>query len=108
MQELILAYGDVIVLTTQLVAAIGLLYFMWGLAVFIFRSGDPKSHEEGRNKMIWGLLTLFVMFSVWGLVSFVRQAVGVELYIPQPSLPGVQITPSKCPYNARLGRTVCL
>lgn len=59
--------------------AVGLavLFFIWGLAVFILRSGDEKSAEEGKRKMFWGVLALFVIVSIWGIVAFLGNILGV-------------------------------
>lgn len=57
---------------TLVVAAIALLAFFWGLAQFIFKAGDPKANEGGKNLMIWGTVALFVMVSIWGLVRFIQ------------------------------------
>lgn len=53
-----------------LVFALALLYFFWGVAKYIRSEGTGK--EEGKNIMIWGIIGLFVMSSVWGLVAFIR------------------------------------
>jgi hypothetical protein len=54
---------------------LGLLFFFWGIAKFILAAGDESKHEEGKRLMIWGIVALFVMASVWGIVNFVQTAV---------------------------------
>lgn len=49
---------------------LALLAFMWGVLRYLF--GKP---EEGKQFMIWGIIALFVMTSVWGLVSIVRSTI---------------------------------
>ncbi len=74
-----------------LVAALALLYFFWGLAQFILATGrgDEDAREKGKNIMIWGIVALFVMVSVWGLVRFVGDALlGGSSPQTQP-IPGV-------------------
>ncbi|MBX4199871.1 pilin [Candidatus Parcubacteria bacterium] len=78
LRDLIVALGKIVNQLIILAAGAGLLVFFWGLAKFIFKSGDTKSHEEGRNLMVWGIVALFVMVSVWGLVNFVRQSLGID------------------------------
>ncbi len=70
--------GRIINLLIPIVFALALLYFFWGLAQYILASGDPTAQESGRNKMIWGIVALFVMASVWGLVRFLGTAIGVN------------------------------
>jgi hypothetical protein len=69
--------GVVPALVTALVG-VALLYFIWGLVLFISQSGDEKAVEEGKQKMIWGLIALFVLVSVWGLVSLLQTVSGID------------------------------
>ncbi len=85
MLELIRATGGLVEITIAVVAAIALLAFFWGLVKFVFRfKGDEKEVEEGKRIMKWGLIALFVMVSVWGIVRFMQSAL----------LPGGVFTPS--------------
>lgn len=61
------------------VFALALLYFFWGMGQFILKdAGNEKSREEGKQKMIWGIIALFVMFSIWGIL----RAIGSSINIP--------------------------
>ncbi|MBI3573763.1 hypothetical protein HY090_01825 [Candidatus Kaiserbacteria bacterium] len=50
-------------------AAFALLGFLWGLTMFIWNANNEKKKAEGKYVMLWGVITLFVMFSIWGIVS---------------------------------------
>ena len=94
-KDLIRAVGDLIQLLTIIVAAIALLVFLWGLAMFIFKlGGDEKAVESGRTLMIWGVVALFVMVSVWGLVAFMQR----ELGLPVTTSPGTLPSTFNSPY----------
>lgn len=62
-------FGALINQATPIVVALALLGFFWGLAIYIFNAGDEKKKVEGRNIMIWGILALFVMLSVFGIIG---------------------------------------
>lgn len=88
MIELIRAVGSLIDRLIGIVVAIALFAFFWGLAKFIFRvGGDEKAVEEGKRIMKWGLIALFVMVSVWGIVIFMQRALGLPMTIPS-GIPG--------------------
>jgi len=75
---LISSIGEMVQYLTILAAALALLAFFWGLAKFIFRvGGDEKAVEEGKTIMKWGLIALFVMVSVWGIVGFMQSELGL-------------------------------
>ncbi len=48
-------------------SSIALIVFLWGVFSFI-RAEDDKKKAEGRQFILWGLIGLFVMVSVWGLI----------------------------------------
>lgn len=53
------------------------IYFVWGVALFIFHvGGDEKSVESGKAIMMWGLFALFIMASVWAIVLLVSNEFG--------------------------------
>lgn len=62
-----------------LTGALALLAFLWGLAKFVFKAGDAKNNEEGKNLMIWGLIALFVMMSVWGIIGWFQRDLGLPV-----------------------------
>jgi hypothetical protein len=49
-----------------------LLYFFWGIAQYIRTgAGSEKDAGEGRSRMIYGVVALFVVFSIWGIIRFI-------------------------------------
>ncbi len=63
---------------TPIVFALALLFFFWGLAKFILAAGNSDAQAEGKNIMIWGVVALFIMASVWGLVGFLQSNLGID------------------------------
>jgi len=71
--------GSLVAQLIPIVIAIGLLFFIWGLVQFIAASGDEAAKEEGKRKMVWGILALFVIVAVWGLVGILADLTGIEV-----------------------------
>ena len=57
-------------------ALLALFFFFWGMALFILRADEPDERQKGRQKMVWGVIALFVLVSVWGFVAILRQIFG--------------------------------
>ena len=88
-KDLITAVGGLINPLIVILVGVALLVFFWGLAKFIFRvGGDEKAVEGGKRLMGWGLLALFVMLSVWGIIRFMQNALLLAPGGSSPSLPG--------------------
>lgn len=62
--------------------------FAWGVLQYIF--GD-KDKEKLKNALIWPVIALIILMSVWGIVKIVQQTLGVEgeQQISAPKLPTV-------------------
>ncbi len=83
-----------------IIIILGVLYVIWGVISFV-----TKTNEEERAKakgiILYGIIGLFVVVSIWGLVGFLGTLTGVgsggnvNNYIPcvvdtQPTVPGCQ------------------
>lgn len=78
LRDLIESLGDIVNLATPVIVGIALLAFFWGLAKFIFSAGDEEKRESGKHIMIWGIVALFVIVSIWGIVRFIGDALDIE------------------------------
>ncbi len=58
--------------------ALCLFYFFWGVAKYI-RTGavSENAAKEGKRVMGWGIVGLFVAFSIWGIISFIQAELGI-------------------------------
>lgn len=65
-----------------LIFALATIFFLWNVAVFI-RSADKTSvKEEARQRMVWGIVALFIMISVWGIISIMSNIFGISPSVP--------------------------
>ena len=78
LQSFIPAFSGLITSLIPIAFGAGLLVFFWGLAKFIYSAGDERKVEEGRHIMVWGLIALFVMASVWGIIKFIQTDLGLQ------------------------------
>ena len=76
-EGLLTKLGRLIDIATPVVFALALLAFFWGLAVYIFNQGNEEKKGQGKNIMIWGVIGLFVMVSVFGIVRILRETLGI-------------------------------
>ena len=59
-----------------IVFSLALLLFFWGVAKYILSAGTEK--DEGKKIMVWGVVALFVMSSIWGLTTFIREELTID------------------------------
>ena len=61
-------------LILPLLVGLAVIYFIWSLLMFLRESGSKK--DEARGHMLWGIVILFVMVSIWGLVNILGSSLG--------------------------------
>lgn len=63
-----------------LLMSVAFLVFVWGMVQFLSNqgSGEEKSIGEGKKHMMWGLIGLFIMISVFGIMRLIVSSLGLE------------------------------
>ena len=90
-ETLMRSIGRLVDIALPIVVAVALLGFFWGLVKFIFAQGNEEAKADAKKIMLWGIIALFVMVSVWGLIRFIGNAFGVGQgdTIIVPRVPGL-------------------
>jgi hypothetical protein len=59
---------------------VGLLVFIWGLIKFMFAlgQGNEPGIAAGKQLMMWGIVAMFVMVAIWGIVKLITSITGIE------------------------------
>lgn len=72
-----------------LVFAIATVMFVWGVVqFFIINANEEAKRAQGKQFMIWGIIALAVMLSVWGLVGILGNTFGIKgTVLPQVTPP---------------------
>ena len=60
----------------QLMAVIAFVYFMYGIAKFMIDLNQPEKRSFGKSHLLWGLVGLFIIFSVGGLLPMINKLIG--------------------------------
>ena len=60
-----------------LLVTLGVVYFVWGVVQYIM-TGDEAKKKEGRTKMIYGIIGLVVIITMWGIVGLITNTFGVS------------------------------
>ena len=83
--------GNLVSLLTPVIVALALLFFFWGLAKYILAAGDETAQAAGKQIMIWGIIALFVIVAVWGLVQVLASTFKVDTGTTSGTIPSVDI-----------------
>lgn len=58
--------------------AAAFLVFVYGIARFIKVAGNEKEIGESKKLLIWGVVGLFVLVTIWSIISFMQGELGVK------------------------------
>ncbi|MEZ0208774.1 MAG: hypothetical protein ACAH17_01195 [Candidatus Paceibacterota bacterium] len=60
----------------QAVVGVTILYFLYGVARYVIELNNPESQTTGRSHLFWGLVGLFIVLSVGGILAFLNGSIG--------------------------------
>lgn len=60
------------------IIGLAVLVFIYGVFNFVTSAGDEEARAGAKQLIIWGVIGIFVMVSVWGLVNILVQTFGIS------------------------------
>lgn len=56
---------------------LALIYFIWQVVKYVI-AADEEQKTDARKKMLYGVVGLFLIIAIWGLVNFIGSYLGVN------------------------------
>jgi len=60
-----------------LMFVLAFLVFLWGVFTFITNTDDETNKKKGKNNLIYGVLGMAIMVSVFGIIKFIKSSIGL-------------------------------
>ncbi len=76
-----------------LMFGLALVYFVYGIIKFLSLPAGDKGRDEARRSIMWGIIGMAIMFSVFGLIHFVLATFGLTNDVEGPARSYVGLTP---------------
>lgn len=61
-----------------IIFALAFVWFLVGVFQYVKSAGNEDARKTGKDHMMWGIVGLFVMGAVWGLVNVLSETVGID------------------------------
>jgi heme/copper-type cytochrome/quinol oxidase subunit 2 len=85
--ELITMFIGIVSALIPFMGALAFLVFMLAIVKFIRSAGNEKEIKESKNLLIWGVIGLFILVSIWGIISFMKGELGFSENVTLPQIP---------------------
>jgi len=69
---------NLVKILVTIVFVLAVVAFGWGIVKFIFAGGDPTGIAKAKAFLLWGVIGMAVMASLFGLVGFLQTYFGVD------------------------------
>jgi len=57
---------------------LGLVYFIYGVIEYVAHGDNEEGRTTGTRHMIWGIVGLFIMFGVFGIIHLILNTFGIN------------------------------
>jgi len=61
-----------------LMFVVALVIFFWGIVQFIGTSNTDEGRETGKRNLVWGIVGILIMVSVYGIISILLGTFGIS------------------------------
>lgn len=91
-QQILNFFAGVVSFLGPVLISLALLAFFWSLIRFLYAK---DSTQDSKKYLGYSVLILFVMVSIWGIISFIQSNLGIEggEQLRQDEIPSVPIPP---------------
>ena len=62
---------DIIAPLVWLLMMVAFVYFLYGVVEYIWKGGSPQARSDGQRHMLWGIIGIGIMLSVFGIMHFI-------------------------------------
>lgn len=62
----------------RVVFTLGLFLFVWGIIEFLWGVKSGQVSEAGKNHMVYGLVGMLIMVSVYGIIALIVNSFGLN------------------------------
>ncbi len=56
--------------------SLGVVLFLFGIVKYLLNPSDENIVKESKNHMLWGLLGMLIMISVFGIMNLIIKSIG--------------------------------
>ncbi len=84
--------GKVIVILNGIVPIIiglAILVILWGIFTYITKAGEEEKRAEAKQFILYGVIGVFIMLSLWGFVSILVNTFNIKQEIILDDIPKV-------------------
>lgn len=61
----------------SIVFVLAVVLFGWGIVKFLIAAGDPAKIKDAKKFLLWGVVGMAVLASIFGLISYLQAYFGV-------------------------------
>lgn len=67
---------EIVAPTLRVLFVAALVVFLWGIFQYVRQSDNDAQRSIGRQHIMWGLVGLFIMFGVYGILNLICNTIG--------------------------------
>lgn len=70
--------GAINTVVVPFIVALSFLVFVWGVVnLYFLHSHEETKRAQGRAFVLWGIIGMVVVFSIWGFVNILLSTLGI-------------------------------
>jgi len=76
--DIFVTINEIVGAVTWMLMSIATAVFLWGMVKYVMAGGDEKAKEASKGYIKAGIIGLFLMVAIWGIVSVIARTFDVD------------------------------
>lgn len=76
LSTLVANMGGIVNQLVPIFSTIVVLVFFYGLIKYVLSAGDDDASKKAKSYMIRGIIGMFVLATIWGIIGFIQETIG--------------------------------
>ena len=71
------------------IIGLGVFVIIWGIFTYLTHAAEEEKRDEAKKFILWGIIGVFMMLSIWGFVNILINTFDVDTQINSDKIPKV-------------------
>lgn len=71
------------------IIGLGVFVIIWGIFTYLTHAAEEEKREEAKKFILWGIIGVFMMLSIWGFVNILINTFSLDAQIDGEKIPQV-------------------
>jgi Type IV secretion system pilin len=89
--DIVNQFGRIGTVAISIMISLAVIWIIFHVVRYLIMTNDAAKRDEAKKSILWGILGLFIILSIWGLVAILTNTFNTTNQVPTNEFPQIPI-----------------